>query len=70
MKIIVINGMPRAGKDEFVKMCEEIESKNMKVADYVQTEFIEDKRQTTPYHIIIFAKKIIMFYTNSYMFFL
>ena len=49
----------RATAKVFVKMCEVVESKNMKVSDYVQTEFIEDKRQMSPYHIIILAKNYV-----------
>ncbi len=49
----------RATAKVFIKMCEIVKSKNMRVADYVQTEFIEDKRQMSPYHIIILAKNYV-----------
>ena len=49
----------RATAKVFIKMCEVVESKNMKILDYVQTEFIEDKRQMSPYHIIILAKNYV-----------
>ena len=49
----------RATAKVFIKMCEVVESKNMKVGDYVQTEFIEDKKQMSPYHIIILAKNYV-----------
>lgn len=49
----------RATAKVFIKMCEVVSSKGMKISDYVQTEFIEDKKQVSPYHIIIFAKNYV-----------
>ena len=49
----------RATAKVFIKMCEVVESKNIKIAEYVQTEFIEDKKQMSPYHIIILAKNYV-----------
>ena len=49
----------RATAKVFIKMCEIVASKNMKIQDYVQTEFIEDKKQISPYHIIILAKNYV-----------
>ncbi|MBR6689174.1 MAG: PolC-type DNA polymerase III [Clostridia bacterium] len=49
----------RATAKVFIKMCEVLESRGMKLNEYVQTEYIEDKRNFTPYHIIIFAKNYV-----------
>ena len=49
----------RATAKVFIKMCEVVESKNMKIKDYIQTEFIEDKKQVSPNHIIILAKNYV-----------
>ena len=46
----------RATAKVFIKMCEIVTSKGMDINDYTQTEFIEDKKNTNPNHIIIFAK--------------
>jgi len=49
----------RATAKVFIKMCEVLESRDMKLNEYVQTEYIEDKRNFSPYHIIIFAKNYV-----------
>ena len=49
----------RATAKVFVKMCEVVKEKNMNIKEYVQSEFIEDKKQESPYHIIILAKNYV-----------
>ena len=46
----------RATAKVFIKMCEIVEAKGMNIKDYTQTEFVEDKKNYSPNHIIIFAK--------------
>ena len=49
----------RATAKVFIKMCEIVTSKGMNIKDYTQTEFIEDKKNYSPNHIIIFAKNYV-----------
>ena len=46
----------RATAKVFIKMCEVVEAKQMNIKDYTQSEFVEDKKNFSPYHIILFAK--------------
>ena len=49
----------RATAKVFIKMSEVVVERGMKLNDYVQTEYIEDKRNFSPYHIIVFAKNYV-----------
>ena len=43
----------------FIKMCDAVKEKHLDIKDYVQTEFIENKKNESPYHIIILAKNYV-----------
>ena len=43
----------------FLKMCEILKEKNIDVNNYIQEDFIEDKKNVSPYHIIIIAKNYV-----------
>ena len=49
----------RATAKVFIKMCEVVASRGMNIKDYTQTDFIEDKKNYSPNHTIIFAKNYV-----------